>query len=171
MLKELWLLVKMLFSSRPSDIIKNNEVKLVCMKNFPFKRFTFMSWCGTVIYRLENQDKIDSFLQTKAGMVSLTHEYGHAVQAESEHGDNWMRYYLSYLWHWLKHCPWVYPASACYYVNRYECEAFAKEEYPEYWKNYNRENLRMVYSIKNAKKKYKELGCTPSDWKKYVKSL
>ena len=50
-------------------------------------------------------------------------------------------------------------------------EAYAQEEHPEYWKDYTRENLRGKYTIKNAKKKWRELGGKSSAWKTYVKSL
>lgn len=170
MIKELWTLVKMLFASKPSEII-GKDLEIVTMKHFPFEGYRYMCWCGKVITRYGREEVIKRFLSTKSGKISQTHEYGHAIQAESEHGDNWLRYYLAYFWHWIKHNPLVKPASACYYLNRYECEAYAQEEHPEYWKNYNRANLRGKYSIKGAKKIYKKLGGTSDAWKKYVKNL
>ena len=170
MIKELWILAKMLFLSKPSDILRK-DLELVVMNHFPFKNFTFMCWCGSVILRQKNKALLERFLQTERGRVSITHEYGHAIQAESEHGDNWCRYYLSYFWHWVKHCLWMNPSSACYYINRYEVEAFAQEENPKYWENYNRYNLRTKYTIKNGKKKWIELGSNAQTWKDYVKSL
>lgn len=170
MFKELWTLIKMLFKSKPSSIL-GKDLEVVVMKHFPFAGYRYMSWCGKVITRSEKKDVIERFLTTRAGQVSKTHEYGHAVQAESEHGDNWLRYYLAYFWHWIKHNPIMKPAHACYYISRYETEAYAQEEHPEYWVNYNRKNLRGKYSIKKAKKKYVELGGTSKAWKAYVKSL
>ena len=170
MIKEFCTLVKMLFASKPSSII-GKDLELVVMKHFPFEGYRFMSWCGHVICRKEKYDVIERFLQTSAGRVSIQHEYGHAVQAESEHGDNWTRYYLAYFWHWLKHCPWMAPSSACYYVNRYEVEAYAQEQNPEYWQNYTRKNLRGKYTIPHAKSKYKQLGRKAAAWIQYVKSL
>lgn len=170
MIKELWVLIKMLFASRPSSILRK-DLELVVMKHFPFDGYRFMSWCGKVILRQERKEVIDRFLQTKAGIVSIQHEYGHAIQAESEHGDNWIRYYLFYFLHWIKHCPWMNPSSACYYLNRYEVEAYAQEGNPKYWDNYNRDNLHGKYSIRNAKKKWKEVGGSSAEWKRYIKSL
>lgn len=159
-----------MFASKPSSIV-GESLGLVVMKHFPFKNYRFMSWCGKVILRKEKEELILRFLNTRAGEDSKTHEYGHAIQAESEHGDNWLRYYLSYFWHWLKHCPWMAPSSACYYLNRYEVEAYAQESNPAYWSDYSRENLRGKYSIRKAKKKWKEVGGKAKDWKLYVKSL
>lgn len=171
MIKEFWILVKMLFASKPSETI-GKPPEFVVMKHFPFEGFTFMSWCGKIILRKENRALLERFLQTEAGQRSQTHEYGHAIQAVSEHGDNWIRYYLSYLWHWLKENPITNPASSAYYTNRYEVEAYAQEGNPEYWVNYTRDNLRGKYTLKGGKKLYKEIaGRNPAKWKEYVKSL
>lgn len=170
MIKEFWTLVKMLFASKPSEARAKGKLEVMVMKHFPFSGYRYMMWCGYVITRHEKEAVIKRFLTTKSGKISETHEFGHCVQAESEHGDNWPRYYLNYFWHWVKH-GFASPFSANYYINRYECEAYAKEEYPDYWVYYTRENLFGKYSIKKAKKQYKELGGTSANWKTYVKSL
>ena len=172
MIKELWILVKMMFSSYPSDFVYK-DLEVMTMRHFPFKGSRYMSWCGVIITREEKKAVIERFLTTKAGRRSKNHERGHCVQGISEHGDNWPRYYLNYLWHWLKHCPWVKPGHAAYYVSRYEVECYAKEDDFGYFdlENYTRKNLRGKYSIKNAKKLYKQLGGTPTAWKEYVKTL
>lgn len=170
MFKELWVLVKMLFASKPSEARARGKLDIKVMKHFPFSGYRYMMWCGVVITKDEKLEVIKRFLTTKAGKVSEVHEFGHCIQAESEHGDNWIRYYLNYFWHWIKHNPLVKPASACYYVNRYECEAYAQEEHPDYWVYYTRDNLRGKYSIKDAKKIFKHLG-GKNEWKKYVKGL
>ena len=170
MIKEVWVLVKMLFASKPSEMA-GKPLEFVVMKHIPFEGFTFMNWCGKVILREENRPLLERFLKTEAGKRSQTHEYGHGIQAVSEHGDNWLRYYLSYFWCWLMENPIINPASSAYYTNRYEVEAYAQEDNPGYWDNYTRANLRGKYTIKDGKKKYRELGCKPSLWKEYVKSL
>lgn len=162
----------MLFTTRPSDFVYQ-DMDVETMKHFPFKGKTLMCWCGKVITRNENKDLVKRYFLTKAGKELQNHEEGHKVQAISEHGDNWARYYLNYLWHWLKHCPWMNPAHAAYYCNRYEVECFANQHNFEYFDlgNYTRKNLQGKYSIKNAKKLYKQLGCTPTAWKEYIKKL
>lgn len=170
MIKEIFQLGKMLFLSRPSDIF-GKDLELVVMDNFPFKGYRFMCWCGKIILRKDRVDIINRFLQTEAGKISIRHEKGHALQAISEHGDNWTRYYFSYFWHWIKHCPWIAPSSACYFFNRYEVECYAKEADKDYWENYSRNNLRTIFTLKKPRKKWKELGSTSAAWKTYVKSL
>ena len=171
MIKELWILIKMLFTEKPSDMLLRDDLEVVLMNHFPFKKFRYMMWCGKCICRPDKQAAIVRFMSMIAGKEACTHEHGHGIQAESGHGNNSILYYLSYYWHWFKHNPFVYPSSACYYLNRYEVEAYAQQHNPEYWKNYTRTNLRGKYSIKNAKKKYKELGSKPTLWIQYIKTL
>lgn len=170
MFKELFILISLLFKSKPSGIL-GKDLEIITMKHFPFKGYRYMSWCGKVVTRSEKEGVIKRFLTTRPGKVSQTHEYGHAVQAESEHGDNWFRYYLSYFWNWLMENPFSNPSSSAYFTNRYEVEAYAKEEDANYWANYNRSNLRGKYSIKGAKNLYRKLGGTPNAWKSYIKML
>jgi len=168
MIKELWQLIKMLFTSKPSEILKKDHLDIVVMKHFPFKGYRYMMWCGVIITRSEKKAVIERFLTTQAGKRSETHEYGHARQAESEHGDNWLRYYINYLWHWLKGNPFIHPSRSAYYTSRYEMEAYGNEHRPEYWKNYNRTNLRGKYTIKNRKSTYRKHR---DNWKDFCKSL
>lgn len=168
MIRELWLLVKILFASKPSDILKMEHLEIVVMKNFPFRGYRYMMWCGKIVTRSEKKAVMERFMTTAAGKRSETHEYGHALQAESEHGDNWLRYYINYYWHWLRGNPLVHPARSAYYTNRYEIEAYGNEHRPEYWVNYNRANLRGKYTIKRRKATYREHR---EHWKEYCKSL
>lgn len=50
MLKELWTLIKMLFASRPSDVV-GKGMEVIEMKHFPFKGYKALSWCGRIIHR------------------------------------------------------------------------------------------------------------------------
>lgn len=167
MLKELWTLIKLLFKSRPSEI-RSDDLEIIVMKNFPFSGYRYMSWCGKIITKEEKEKVIERFLTTEAGKYSKIHEYGHAVQAISEHGDNWIRYYASYYWHWLLENPIISPATSAYYTNRYEVEAYAQERNPDYWKKYTRKNLRGKYTLKNGKKLYREHR---KFWRDFVRSL
>ena len=159
MIKELWKLVRLLFGSRPSDYVWC-ELSVEEWKHFPFDKKKCMTWCGVIIKREGSLPLTD---------VRMNHEKIHILQAMMC-DDNWVRYYLNYLWNWLKHCPWVAPSKACYYINKYEAEAFANEEDFGYCEDYNGGNLKK-YDIKNAKKKWKELGGTKAAWIKYIKNV
>ena len=44
MLKELWILIKMLFTEKPSDMLKRDDLEVRVMNHFPFKSFRYMMW-------------------------------------------------------------------------------------------------------------------------------
>ena len=96
-MKELWQLIKMLFSSKPGDF---DTPKLLPMKHYPFKGYRFIMWCGRMIYRAENKENIDRYMQTYAGKESLTHETIHLRQAQVT--GSWVKYYWRYFVEWVK---------------------------------------------------------------------
>ena len=165
MLKELWTLAKMLFKSKPSEI---DEVTLLGLDHFPFKGYAYMMWCGRMVYRNDAIDRRQKEWITKAYKVSKNHETIHLMQAKM--CGSWVKYYLKYLWEWLKGGPVMAPASAAYYTIPFEVEAYANEGNFGYPKNYDGSNLAK-YTLKNRKKLYKEVGGTSSKWKAYVKTL
>lgn len=172
MIKELWILIKMLFTSNPSDFAYK-DLEVMPMNHFPFKGKTFMSWCGKMIVREENKDIVDEFLTTQTGKEVRNHEQGHVVQAIFKDDDDWVVYYLDYFWNWIKHCPWMNPSRACYYLNKYEVECFANQHDFGYFdlEKYTTDNLNGKYTIKDAKKLWKQLGGTSDIWKRYIRSL
>lgn len=57
MIKEFWILARMLFKNNPCDV---DEVKLLGMNHIPFKGYSYIMWCGNMIYRndmLERRQK------------------------------------------------------------------------------------------------------------------
>lgn len=117
-----------------------------------------MSWCGAIIHRVGTSD-IDA--------KTINHETIHLMQAKV--CGSWVKYYLKYLWEWLRR-GFLSPMTANYYVSKYESEAYANEDDSNYCNGYDGGNLRK-YTIKNAKKLYKQLGGTSAAWKNYIKSL
>lgn len=156
MLKELWILVKMLFASKPSEI---TEVKVIDMKHFPFEGYKAMYWCGCIIHRIGSSEVNEK---------TINHETIHLMQAKDK--GSWWSYYLSYLWNWVRWNPLIKPAHACYYVNKYESQAYANEDNFGYCSNWDKDAIKK-YDIKDAKKLYKELGGTAATWKEFVKNL
>ena len=156
MLKELFELIRLLFSSNPKDI---EEMKVKNMKHFPFKGYKAMAWCGTIIHR-EGASKVND--------ITINHETIHLMQAKM--CGSWVKYYWRYFIDWLKGNPLIYPASSAYYTTKYESEAYANEENMSYCKNYDGSNLQK-YTFKDRKKIYKKVGGTSKDWKVYVKTL
>lgn len=110
-MKELWQLIKMLFSSKPGDF---DTPRLLSMKHYPFKGYRFMMWCGRMIYRIENKENIEKYMQTYAGKESMTHETIHLRQAQAV--GSWVKYYWRYFVEWIKGNPICHPASSAYYT-------------------------------------------------------
>ena len=124
MIKEFFTLAKMLFQR----INKDDKVTVEVMQYFPFKGYSAMMWCGTIIIREDCEEDINRLV--------LNHEEIHLAQAKVK--GNWFKYYISYLWNWFKHNPL---AQSSYYLNKYEGEAFANETDLGYPGSYTGENL------------------------------
>ena len=154
--KELCQLVKMLFKDTPK---KCKELEIVQMTHFPFKNYLAMTWCGKIITRYP--DKIDQ--QTK------THETIHLRQAQQY--TNWISFYAVYLYEWIKGNPIVKPFNSAYYTIPFEVEAYANEDKPQYTDNYNTDNLKTKYNLKDRKILFKQYGTTSYQWKAYIKGL
>lgn len=164
MLKELWILIKMLFASKPSEV---GKVTLMKMKHFPFKGYAYLMWCGSMIYRADTYERRKKEWLTQAYKVSKNHETIHLMQTKM--CGSWVKYYLKYLWEWVKP-GFLAPLTANYYTIPYEAEAYANEENMDYCKDYDGKNLPK-YTFKKRKKLYKEVGGTSKAWKAYVKTI
>lgn len=158
MLKELLKLAKLLFQSKPNEML-GKDLEIIEMKYFPFKGYKAMSWCGKIIHR-KNTSKVNC--------ITMNHEKIHVMQAFVCQ-NSWIKYYFAYFWEWIRR-GLLSPLSANYYISKFESEAYANEEDLDYCEYYNSTSIDK-YRISNAKNKYKELGSTPSAWKSYVKTL
>lgn len=99
MITELWYLIKLLFTKQ------TNQLEIVKMKYFPFKGYKAMSWCGKIITR---EDRLD--------IITINHERIHLEQA-LRYGS-WIKYYLAYLWEYIKYG---------YADNKFEIEAYENQ--------------------------------------------
>lgn len=165
MLKELFILIKLLFGKKPGDI---ENVCLMNMKHFPFKGYSYLMWCGKMIYRDDMYDRRQKEWPTDKFKVSKNHETIHLMQAKM--CGSWMKYYWRYFIEWLKGNPIIAPSTSAYYTIPYESEAYANEENMDYCKSYDGSNLKK-YTFKGRKKLYKKAGGTSKDWKAYIKTL
>lgn len=145
-------MAKMLFSP-----IKSTEVEPLAMDHIPFSGYKYLMWCGKVIYRrsrpefgtLTDEDK--------------NHESLHLDQAIDK--GSWVKYYLSYVWNWIKHYPLFTRKNGAYYLNKYEVEAYAKDKDLEYRKRRNKN------AVENFKIKREEFLKHNSiyEYKKYIR--
>lgn len=152
MFKELWYLIKLLFSPL------TDQIELVEMKYFPFKGYSAMSWCGKII--------------TRKPLVSqrvFNHERLHLEQAlklvENDKQKTWLKYYWQYLKYWIKGNPIMAPASSAYYTIPFEMEAYGNED--DY--NYHPvNNSWKLYELEDRKETYKKHR---DNWKQFCKDL
>lgn len=151
MLRELWFLIKTLFSPL------SDQVEVVQMKYFPFQGYSAMSWCGKIITRKDTSDRI------------INHERIHLEQAlqlaKQEKSSSWLTYYWQYLKYWIKGNPLITPTSSAYYTIPFEMEAYGNEHDFNYKVT---ENSWKKYEIKNRKKIFKE---NRHRWRYYCKNL
>lgn len=146
-IKELWKLGKMLFT-KPELI---NKMEVVYMDHFPFKGYSAMSWCGNCIVRSDYNKPIEDTI--------LKHEQIHLQQGVRE--GSWIKFYLKYVWEWIKGDPIMSPASSAYRTIPYEVEAYANDDNKDYV-------ILPIKSFKivNRKKTYKEHR---DNWKQWLK--
>lgn len=149
--KELFLLIKLLFSKT-----ENRPIQPLKMKYFPFSGYSYMSWCGYYVYTKDKYAKISE--------IARNHETIHLYQASDK--DSWIKYYLSYFWEWLIGNPLFNSNDCAYYTNKYEIEAYSKEEDLSYL-NRRQKNYVDKFKLENSKKNFKELG--KRKFKEYIK--
>ena len=151
--KELFTLAKMLF--KRTD--EKNEVDIITMKYFPFKGYIYMAWCGEIITRknITWDDMSES---------SKNEEFGHLKQASFY--KYWFQYYLVYVWEWIKGNPIIAPASSAYFTIPFEMHAKANRHNSSY--DYNRDDLKNKYTLRNRKQLYKMYRF---EWENYCRGL
>lgn len=143
MIKELWYLIKLLFSPL------SDQIDVVQMKHFPFKGYLAMSWCGKIITRENN-------LST----IAINHERIHLEQALQF--KSWVKYYLVYLYYWTLGNPF---SKASYYTIPFEMEACGKELDFDYNPT---KNSWKKYKIKDRKKTF---NAYLYNWRQYCRKL
>ena len=93
----------------------------------------------------------------RVGFSSLkNHEMIHLRQAQSC-GDSWLRFYLLYIWYWLKGLRMNRKMKhAAYLLNPFEMEAYARMDDPDYlkgpateWRRYAKMSLKERLKIFN----------------------
>lgn len=154
MIKELILLIKLLFSSNAP---KNAKAEFLTTKYFPPKGFLYLMWCGKLVHRRENIRTIGC-LSSKQKEILLHHEQIHIDQATTL--GSWFKYYLAYFWEWLKGIS--FRKKSAYYTNRFEVEAYAKEADMNYVGTASKR-----FSLANRRRTFREHFKT---WKSWLKT-
>ena len=157
-IKEFGWLAKQLFTGGNKDY---NQLKFKKMEHFPFNGYSAMMWCGYLISRYD---------ENKLNAQIWTHERIHQKFAEQK--GSWFKFYMNYLWEWIKGNPLIKPAKSAYYTIPTEMEAYANQHNERYPHNYDPENIKK-YCIKDRKKTFKKyynqggVKC----WKQFLRTL
>ena len=113
--KELWYLVKTLFTRMPKEY---KGLEIVQMKYFPFKGYSAMSWAGKLITRND---------PSKVSKTTKKHEEIHLQQARWM-GKTWFPFYLRYLGEYLVNLFFTWTGfSGSYYLISVEKEALGNQ--------------------------------------------
>ena len=150
MIRELWILASMLFHRT-----NRSDVEVMLFKHFPFDGYSMMMWCGRLITKKEKY--------LNPSTTTLRHETIHLKQAQRY--SHWYKYYLRYVWEWIKGNPLSHPSSSAYYTNPFEIEAYANEYKIQY--NPTADTL-VKYTITKRKATYR---ANRNNWKNYCKKL
>ena len=154
-IKETWKMAKMLFQSKPSDFDKLIVMEMEC---YPFSGYSYLTWCGYCIVRKNTKD-IDNI-----PAEDMNHENIHLEQAKN--CGTWLKFYSRYLWSWFRLSPLF--GKFGYYLNKYETEAYAKEEVLEYLERRPSGYVSM-YDQENKRQVWKESRESPYFYKKLIK--
>lgn len=137
MFKELLILCKMFFTKVELGL---KALPILKMQHFPLNGYAAMQWCGHIIDKAGDDVSIDDTI--------MCHEMVHYKQACTF--GVWWKYYLAYLWEWLRLGWWAY---SIYYVHPMEIEACIHEVNPNY------ETYRgkyKMYRMKHARRIFRE---------------
>jgi hypothetical protein len=157
MIKETWLLFKLLFTKF------RDSLEILVLKHYPFSGYIAMSWCGNLVCREKNVERI------KGNEDTLRHETIHLYQAKTGF-KSWIGFYLSCLWNTLSGAIYGFSWDFGYYTSKYESEAYANENRPEYIENYTKDSIKKYnFSLSQRKKMWKECSGSRWKWKEMIK--
>lgn len=139
--KETFWLIKTPFQSKPE-----NKIIMKRMDYYPFSGYKYMMWCGFCLY---TKDKFEIMSEQDE-----RHETIHVLQAKDL--GSWIKYYWKYFVEWLSKNP-IYDSKRAYRMNKFETEAYAKEDESDYINTRNPFNVDK-FKIKDWKSWYKSNG-------------
>lgn len=152
MFGELITLAKMLFGKT-----EYRQPTVLVMKHFPFKGFSAMMWCGYIVTRKKDYELSDKTMRHEEIHIQQAYRYSH-----------WYKYYLRYLWEWLKGNPIIHPAIGAYMTIPFEMEAYANVHRLSYIAT---PDTLQRYVIKNRKKTYRKYHGNLKQWVAYIQTL
>lgn len=155
---------------RPSQI-KEMIVKYTwCI---PFGSFFIMTFWGKMLIKRRDKDDWEKVKNTSYGAKYTNHEMIHVKQAVSTN-DSWFKFYLLYIWYYLKTLPIINGFKMPYYFIPFEIEAYRYEDDLSYieknnngttdWKRYKK------LTLKQKKQLYKDYQNSILPFSKFIKA-
>ena len=140
---------------KPKEIV---EIKLKWNWLIPFGKLA-MTVFGKMWIKNSDRSTWERYEKNGTSKFVLNHEMIHVKQAVSTN-DSWWKFYLLYVWYWLKNNPLFRGFDFAYKMNPFEMEAYANENdlfYPgthssgaKRWQVYN------TITIKQRKEYWKD---------------
>ena len=135
---------------RPSRIV---DMPAVVNTFWLRKGYEGLTFFGKIL--TPSQEEADRFNSSFSSLKN--HEMIHLRQAQST-GDSWIRFYLLYIWYWLKALPMNRKMrNAAYLLNPFEMEAYARMHDMHYldrceggaqeWRRYAKMSLKERLSL------------------------
>lgn len=167
LITDFFFFIKTLFTKKPKE---QSELIMKSMDNFPFKGYKYLMWCGYIIYRKDNEDKIKNQKRTIQWKRDMRHETIHLKQAQDCCENSFITFYLKYLWQWIIGNPFS-KESMAYYTNPFEMEAYANEDSRNYLITRNGNAYENFYIKPSERKNYfNKAGGSASEWKNALKA-
>lgn len=119
-------------------------LKIISNKIIPFGRYVAITMFGRVFTRKSMKD-LKKYLDTSAGKRMIKHESIHVMQAKDE-CKSWIKFYVLYLWYFVKMLFWCFKWDMSYKTIPFEIEAYKYQNTPEYnktfWKSFKMSNKK-----------------------------
>ena len=158
LLKETWELFKLLFTKF------KDSLEIRAFEHYPLSGYSAMSWCGVLVCHEKNLEKVKADEDTKR------HETIHLYQAKTGYRC-WIGFYLSYFWNVLSGAVYGFSWDFGYCTSKFESEAYANEERPEYLESYGKDSIKKYnFSLSQRKKMWKECSGSRWKWKEMIKN-
>lgn len=108
---------------KPQEI---DKIEIKWNNILPFNGFLAITFFGKMWIRKSNKNKWEQYLQDGRADEVINHEMIHVKQALSTN-NSWWKFYMLYIWYWLKANPLFNGFNFAYYMNPFEIEAYGNE--------------------------------------------
>lgn len=109
---------------KPKEI---TDIEIKWNNFIPFSGYLAITFFGKMWMRNSNKSKWERYINNGQAKYVINHEMIHVKQAVSTN-NSWWKFYLLYIWYWLKANPLFRGFTFAYKMNPFELEAYANEK-------------------------------------------